>query len=72
MKSSGPSYVPSNPASAQVPAETSNWSAEPDRFVEKTQLEIRAEQEAARREASARGSGRDRLKLVVDTDSNCF
>ena len=43
------SYVPENPASAAIPASTSNWSAEPDRFVEKSQLEIRAEQEAARR-----------------------
>ena len=46
------SYVPSNPASAHVPSHDgpSNWSAEPDRFVERSQLEIRAEQEALARQ----------------------
>ena len=46
------SYVPSNPASVHVPAHDgpSNWSAEPDRFVERSQLEIRAEQEALARQ----------------------
>jgi len=47
------SYVPENPASASIGASTtSNWSAEPDRFVEKSQLELRAEREAARRAAA--------------------
>merc|ERR1711868_333443 len=46
------SYVPSNPASVHVPTHDgpSNWSAEPDRFVERSQLEIRAEQEALARQ----------------------
>ena len=47
--SSQPSYTPQNPASAHVPSTSSNWSAEPDRFVEKSQLELQAEREAANR-----------------------
>ena len=31
---------------------TSSWSAEPDKFVEKSQLQLQAEREAAKREAA--------------------
>ena len=52
------SYTPENPASAHVPASsTTQWSAEPDRFVEKSQLELRAEKEAKQRTAQAKQKG---------------
>ena len=56
--SSKPSYIPENPASAHVPASSSTqWSAEPERFVEKSQLELRAEKEAAQRANQAKQKG---------------
>jgi hypothetical protein len=41
-------YVPTNPASALAAPDpgSSNWSVEPDKFVEKSQLQLQAEREA--------------------------